>query len=122
MLIFYSFAVNCCNWSELKSLPNWQNIEEVNCSDCPNLKSLPNWQNIEDVRCSWCPELEELPNWQNIKTVTHCTADATHGPNRSGDIPHSLASIKKAQNLLGYNGKIKLKEGLERTFEFYNVL
>lgn len=75
---------------------------------------------VYNIACGERTTLNEL--WQNIKTVTHCTADATHGPNRSGDIPHSLASIKKAQNLLGYNGKIKLKEGLERTFEFYNVL
>ena len=29
--------------------------------------------------------------------------EPTHGPNRSGDIPHSLACIDKAKKLLGYN-------------------
>src|SRR5690606_5829857 len=28
--------------------------------------------------------------------------EAVHGPNRQGDIPHSLADISKARNLLGY--------------------
>lgn len=70
-----------------------------------------------NIACGERTSLNEL--WQNIKSVTHCEVDAVHGPNRSGDIPHSLASIEKAQQLLQYTGKIKLKEGLERAFHFY---
>ena len=72
---------------------------------------------VYNIACGERTTLNEL--WQNIKSVTHCAADATHGPNRSGDIPHSLASIEKAQNLLGYSGSIKLKDGLEKAFTFY---
>lgn len=42
-----------------------------------------------------------------------------HGPNRSGDIPHSLASIKKAQNLLGYSPKYNLRDGLKEAIQWY---
>lgn len=42
-----------------------------------------------------------------------------HGPNRSGDIPHSLASIEKAKELLNYNPKFSLKDGLEIAIEWY---
>ncbi|WP_395059723.1 SDR family oxidoreductase [Flavobacterium sp.] len=42
-----------------------------------------------------------------------------YGPNRSGDIPHSLASIDKAKNLLGYNPKFSLKEGLKESVKWY---
>jgi UDP-N-acetylglucosamine 4-epimerase len=35
-----------------------------------------------------------------------------HGPYRTGDIPHSLASVEKAKRLLGYNPQYSLKEGL----------
>ena len=42
-----------------------------------------------------------------------------HGPNRAGDIPHSLASIQKAQTLLGYEPKFKIKEGLKEAVEWY---
>lgn len=72
---------------------------------------------VYNIACGERTSLNEL--WQNIKSVTHCEVEAIHGPNRSGDIPHSLASIEKAQQLLQYTGKIKLKEGLERAFEFY---
>ena len=74
---------------------------------------------VYNIACGERTSLNEL--WQNIKSVTNCKVDAIHGPNRSGDIPHSLASIEKAQQFLQYTGKIKLKEGLERAFEFYKV-
>lgn len=42
-----------------------------------------------------------------------------YGPNRSGDIPHSLASIVKAQTLLGYNPQFNLREGLKDAVLWY---
>ncbi len=43
----------------------------------------------------------------------------TYGPNRAGDIPHSLASIDKAKSLLGYDPKYSIKEGLKEAVEWY---
>lgn len=42
-----------------------------------------------------------------------------HGPNRAGDIPHSLASIDKAKNLLGYNPQFNIKQGLKEAVKWY---
>jgi UDP-N-acetylglucosamine 4-epimerase len=42
-----------------------------------------------------------------------------HGPNRAGDIPHSLASIEKAKNLLSYEPKFSIEEGLEEAVSWY---
>ena len=42
-----------------------------------------------------------------------------HGPNRAGDIPHSLASIDKAKRLLGYSPEFSMKEGLKKAVEWY---
>lgn len=42
-----------------------------------------------------------------------------YGPNRVGDIPHSLASIKKATKLLKYNPKYSLQEGLKVAVKWY---
>lgn len=45
--------------------------------------------------------------------------EATHGPNRAGDIPHSLANVDKAKQLLGYNPKFSMKEGLKEAVKWY---
>lgn len=42
-----------------------------------------------------------------------------HGPNRAGDIPHSMASIGKAVRLLGYKPMVRFSEGLKRAVEWY---
>ena len=42
-----------------------------------------------------------------------------YGPNRAGDIPHSLASIEKAKKLLGYNPKFSMQEGLKVAVGWY---
>ena len=45
--------------------------------------------------------------------------EATHGPNRTGDIPHSLANVDKAKQLLGYNPKFCMKKGLKEAVKWY---
>ena len=42
-----------------------------------------------------------------------------YGPNRAGDIPHSLASIDKAKTLLGYDPKYSMQEGLQEAVSWY---
>ncbi|MEC5174868.1 UDP-N-acetylglucosamine 4-epimerase [Chryseobacterium nepalense] len=45
--------------------------------------------------------------------------EIVHGPNRVGDIPHSLASIEKAKNLLGYNPSHTIENGLKEAIKWY---
>jgi len=42
-----------------------------------------------------------------------------YGPERTGDIPHSLASINKAKNLLGYAPSHNLEQGLKEAVSWY---
>jgi len=42
-----------------------------------------------------------------------------HGPNRVGDIPHSLASIEKAKTLLGYHPSHTIENGLKEAIKWY---
>ena len=42
-----------------------------------------------------------------------------HGPNRVGDIPHSLASIDKAKSLLGYTPQYSMRQGLQEAAKWY---
>ena len=42
---------------------------------------------------------------------------------REGDVPHSMASIEKAVNIFGYNPKVSVDEGIDKTVEwFYNFI
>jgi UDP-N-acetylglucosamine 4-epimerase len=45
--------------------------------------------------------------------------EVLHGPKRAGDIPHSLANIDKARDLLGYIPKFSMKEGLKEAVAWY---
>lgn len=45
--------------------------------------------------------------------------EPTHGPNRAGDIPHSLACIDKARKLLGYDPQYSMRDGLKEAVKWY---
>ena len=45
--------------------------------------------------------------------------EVNYGPNRTGDIPHSLASIDKAKRLLNYDPQYNLKQGLKEALKWY---
>lgn len=45
--------------------------------------------------------------------------EIVHGPNRKGDIPHSLASVDKAKELLGYEPSHRIEEGIKEAVEWY---
>ncbi|WP_312697179.1 SDR family oxidoreductase [Sphingobacterium mizutaii] len=45
--------------------------------------------------------------------------EVVHGPNRQGDIPHSLASVDKAKKLLGYEPSHVIKDGLKEATKWY---
>ena len=46
-------------------------------------------------------------------------AEAIHGSGRAGDIPHSLADISKAADLLGYKPTHSVKQGLHECCKWY---
>jgi len=45
--------------------------------------------------------------------------DVIYGPNRTGDIPHSLASIDKAKEFLNYNPEFSIGVGLKEAVKWY---
>ncbi|PWE00119.1 SDR family oxidoreductase [Marinilabilia rubra] len=42
-----------------------------------------------------------------------------YGPERKGDVPHSLASVEKGEKLLGYNPTYKVGDGLKEAIHWY---
>lgn len=47
------------------------------------------------------------------------TVEIKYGPNRKGDVPHSLASIDKAKKLLSYIPSHEFEDGLKEAVDWY---
>jgi UDP-N-acetylglucosamine 4-epimerase len=71
---------------------------------------------VANVACGDMTTLNDL--WKMISQNLGVNIDAVHAPQRVGDIKHSLASIKKASRLFGYEPSVPMKEGLKETIEW----
>jgi UDP-glucose 4-epimerase len=54
-----------------------------------------------------------------LQPLTSYSGKPQYGPERGGDIKHSLAAISKAEAALGYKVKVDFEEGLRRTVDWY---
>jgi nucleoside-diphosphate-sugar epimerase len=63
--------------------------------------------------------LNELVAWLNQLLGT--SLDPIYEPPRPTDIRHSYASIRKAEEVLGYRPILDVREGLRRTLEWFKV-
>lgn len=72
---------------------------------------------VYNIACGERTDLNEL--WQMICQIVGKQVEAVHGPERSGDIPHSLADISKARHLLGYEPEFNVFEGLKKSHPWY---
>jgi UDP-N-acetylglucosamine 4-epimerase len=55
-----------------------------------------------------------IPYNQDIKTI-----EPRYGPFRKGDVSHSLADISRARDLLGYEPKYDVNDGMKETIKWY---
>ncbi|MGW8267248.1 MAG: SDR family oxidoreductase [Longimicrobiales bacterium] len=53
--------------------------------------------------------------WREIRTAVGGTVDAVHGPPRPGDVRDSLADLTHLRERTGFQVRVDLKEGIERT-------
>lgn len=70
-------------------------------------------RNDLNILCKYLKQYlsEYDPEVRNIEII--------HGPERKGDIAHSLACINKARTMLGYEPTHKFNEGLKEIVEWY---
>jgi UDP-glucose 4-epimerase len=54
-----------------------------------------------------------------IRKLTGYAGPVHHGPERAGDILHSLADISAAREALGYEPAVNFEQGLQRTVDWY---
>jgi UDP-glucose 4-epimerase len=57
--------------------------------------------------------------FQILKKLTGYSGDVKYGPEREGDVKHSLADISSAEKHLGYKSQVDFEEGLRRTVDWY---
>ena len=57
--------------------------------------------------------------FQILKKLTGYSGDVKYGPEREGDVKHSLADISSAEKHLGYKPQVDFEEGLRRTVDWY---
>ncbi|KJS33485.1 MAG: hypothetical protein VR64_01510 [Desulfatitalea sp. BRH_c12] len=72
---------------------------------------------VFNVGTSNSVEINQL--WQMIAAMAGCTMTPLYDQPREGDIVHSLASIQRAKEILGFQPSISFEEGLRRTFQWY---
>jgi UDP-N-acetylglucosamine 4-epimerase len=70
-----------------------------------------------NVACGQTTDLNTL--WNMIKDIAGATTNATHGPNRKGDIFFSLADITLAKEILDYLPDSDLKSSMQSTIADY---
>ena len=54
-----------------------------------------------------------------LRQLSGREVDPVHTEPRPGDVLHSLADISKARDALGYRPAVDIREGLERTYAYY---
>jgi len=73
------------------------------CGECTTLNQLVNY--LKEILSEYDSEISKI--------------EIKYGPNRDGDIPHSLANIDKAMKLLKYKPQYNIKAGLKETANWY---
>ena len=57
--------------------------------------------------------------FQILKQLIGFKGDAQYGPERAGDVKHSLADMEHAEKHLGYKPRVSFEEGLKVTIDWY---
>jgi UDP-N-acetylglucosamine 4-epimerase len=63
--------------------------------------------------------VDALKNGLKSLGVNPSSSKILHGPNRAGDVKHSLADISKGMRLVGYQPIYSFKEGIKLTLKWY---
>lgn len=74
---------------------------------------------VYNIACSTQTSLSDL--FVILKKEAGSNMNPVYGPERAGDVKHSLADISKAGRLLKYTPVVKVNDGLKKTFKWYKA-
>jgi len=72
-----------------------------------------------NIVCGDCISLNQL--LQIIGEEAGFKLEAIYEPTRAGDVRDSLADISAARSLIGFDPKIKVREGLRKTIDAFRA-
>ncbi|MFN8289400.1 MAG: SDR family oxidoreductase [Chitinophagaceae bacterium] len=72
---------------------------------------------VYNIACGEQTSLVQL--FEYLRKEAGIALQPVFGPERKGDVRHSLADISKAKELLGYQPSVTVEEGLRMTFSWY---
>jgi nucleoside-diphosphate-sugar epimerase len=72
---------------------------------------------VFNIGCGVATSIREL--WRKIAEIVGVDAEPMHDEPRAGDVRHSMASIARAREQLGYTPVVSLEEGLAATIDYY---
>jgi len=74
---------------------------------------------VYNIACGQQTSLNQLFNY--LKDIEGSNLQPIYGPERKGDVKHSLADISKAKNLLGYDPVVTVGDGLKKIVAWYKA-
>jgi nucleoside-diphosphate-sugar epimerase len=72
---------------------------------------------VFNIACGRRIDLNET--YRLLKRLIGYRGEVVYGPERAGDVKHSLADLSRAEKHLGYKPRVDFEEGLRRTIEWY---
>ncbi len=72
---------------------------------------------VYNIACGQQTSLTQL--FDGLKKEAGSSLKPVYGPERPGDVKHSLADISKATKLLGYSVQVSVEKGLRLTYQWY---
>jgi UDP-N-acetylglucosamine 4-epimerase len=90
-------AITCTNAEAINTVYNVAYGERTNLNELVSL--------LKKYLAEFDPKIAEV--------------EISYGPNRQGDVPHSLASIDKAKKLLGYDPQFSIDSGIKEAVQWY---
>jgi UDP-N-acetylglucosamine 4-epimerase len=72
---------------------------------------------VYNIACGTETSLNDV--FELLKSIAGSDLAPKYGPERKGDVKHSLADISKAKRLLAYEPGVSVREGLKETFDWY---
>jgi UDP-N-acetylglucosamine/UDP-N-acetylgalactosamine 4-epimerase len=73
-----------------------------------------------NIACGVRTSLNQLLSY--IRELAGGLLDADYRPTRPGDVRDSLADVRAAKQLLGYEPSVDVREGLKRTFQAFKAV